>query len=576
MTDSAKEAASSWFGPVDAMPGTWRGDTQHGSFVRLWHAFMSARITIASVLVALQAFVYALGSVSNRWSIGICVAYLLATAAVRLWARPKPPASNFDAQWVLTIGVDVVTFSALNFLQAGGINYTPLFALPVLLASVLGPLLLALGTAASVTLILLGDAWWSSFGVIGEMAPRFLQSGLSGSGFFAVALLANQLAIRLAREEQLAKNSQQVARMQTRVNELVIETLTDGVLVIDTNGVVRSANPASRHLLSLPKAARMAPFVLATESAWRPLGELVRLTFLLRVPQETDVHLHFPEGTSRRLHVRTRLAGSHNDTNESLCVVFLEDLREMEARIRTEKMAAMGRMSAAVAHEIRNPLAAISQANALLEEDLADPAYRQLTTMIRQNSQRLAKIVDEVLNISRVQVVNPEHAPQSLMLDAAVARDVAEWVRQNGCGNCVLLQSCAPGVMVPFDPEHLRRIMINLLDNALRYASGVPASIRVTTDSKCPEQSRLSVWSDGEPLETSVRNHLFEPFFSSESRSSGLGLYICRELCERYGAIMAYQRSNFGPVEGNEFYVTFRASNFALPTQAASIDLTIA
>ena len=576
MTNASTEASNSWFGPVGGTPGAWPGDTDHGSFVRLWRAFMSARITIASVLVVLQAFVYALGNVGNRWSISICVAYLLATAAVRLWSQPKPPASNFDAQWVLTIGVDVITFSALNFLQAGGINYTPLFALPVLLASVLGPLLLALGTAASVTLILLGDAWWSSFEVIGDMAPRFLQSGLSGTGFFAVALLANQLAIRLAREEQLAKNSQLVARMQTRVNELVIETLTDGVLVIDMDGVVRSANPASRHLLALPEAARMAPFELATDPAWRPLGEFVRLTFLLRAPQEADVHLHYQQGASRRLHVRSRLTGSHEDTNESLCVVFLEDLREMEARVRTEKMAAMGRMSAAVAHEIRNPLAAISQANALLEEDLADPEHRQLTTMIKQNSQRLAKIVDEILNISRVQVINPENSLRSLMLDAAVARDVAEWVQQNVGGTCVLLQCDAPAVVVPFDPEHLRRIMINLLDNALRYASGAPASIRITTNLNWSDQPRLSVWSDGEPLETSVRSHLFEPFFSSESRSSGLGLYICRELCERYGAILAYQRSSCGPVEGNEFSVTFTASNLASWTQATSVDLSIA
>ena len=81
----------------------------------------------------------------------------------------------------------------------------------------------------------------------------------------------------------------------------------------------------------------------------------------------------------RRVHVRTRLTASHDSQSDSLCVMFLEDLREMEARLRTEKLAAMGRMSAAVAHEIRNPLAAITQANALLEEDLSDPAQKQLS-----------------------------------------------------------------------------------------------------------------------------------------------------------------------------------------------------
>ena len=88
---------------------------------------------------------------------------------------------------------------------------------------------------------------------------------------------------------------------------------------------------------------------------------------------------------------------------ESLCVMFLQDLREMEARVRTEKLAAMGRMSAAVAHEIRNPLAAIAQANALLDEDLTDPAQKRLTLMVRQNAKRLARIVDEILNVARVE-----------------------------------------------------------------------------------------------------------------------------------------------------------------------------
>ena len=123
----------------------------------------------------------------------------------------------------------MLTFSALNFLQSGAINYTALFALPVLLSSVLGPILLALGTAASVTLLLLADAWWSSLQVPGDSTARFLQAGLSGSGFFIIALLANQLALRLSREEKRARSSQSAARMQTQVNELVIDTLVDGV-----------------------------------------------------------------------------------------------------------------------------------------------------------------------------------------------------------------------------------------------------------------------------------------------------------------------------------------------------------
>ena len=557
------EASNSWFGAVDNRSGAWESEPDQGSFGRLWRAFMAARVTIAGVLVVLQALIHGLGNANNGWSVAICVGYLCATIAVRLWSRPRPPGSTFDAQWVSTIGVDLVAFSALNFLQASGINYMLLFALPVLLASVLGPLLLALGTAASVTLFLLADAWWISLESMGELASRFLQAGLSGSGFFAVALLANQLALRLAREEQLAKNSQSVARMQTQVNELVIETLTDGVLVVDANGIVRSANPASRRLLATHYATRMAPFMLATEIAWQPLVEIMRRTFLLRIPQDADVSLERLGHNGRRLHVRTRLAASQDNSHESLCVMFLEDLREMEARVRVEKLAAMGRMSAAVAHEIRNPLAAISQANALLEEDLQDAGHRQLTTMVRQNAQRLAKIVDEILNISRAKVIDADQLQATLALDDAIARIAGDWARQTASLDITQLALDAYGAAVVFDPEHLRRLMINLLDNARRYASQTGGAIEVSTRRNAG-QAHLYVWSDGQPLEKTVQTHLFEPFFSSESRSSGLGLYICRELCERYGAIIGYQRAMRHAVEGNEFFVVFKPADLTI------------
>jgi two-component system, NtrC family, sensor histidine kinase PilS len=554
---------SHWFETGgDKGAGSWEITSEPGSFGRLWHVFMTARVAIAAVLVILQAFIYALGNVTNHWSIATCIAYLAATLAVRVWSRPQPPGSTFDAQWVLTIGVDVIAFSALNFLQSSGINYTPLFALPVLLASILGPILLAFGTAASVTLLLLADAWWSSLQGLGDSNARFLQAGLSSSGFFFVALLANHLALRLAREEQLAKRSQSAARMQTQVNELVIEALADGVLVVDVNGIVRSANPASRRLLAAGDTVRNAPFILATEAAWQPLAELTHRTFATQSPQETDVSLDNVGvgGHTRRLHVRTRLAASPNGTHESLCVMFLEDLREMEARVRTEKMAAMGRMSAAVAHEIRNPLAAISQANALLEEDLKDTGQRQLTAMVRQNAQRLARIVDEVLNISRAQAQLPSPQTTTLPLDDTVEKITSDWIAQTAASARTRITVDSNNAAVVFEPEHLRRLMINLLDNALRYASDSDGAIQVETQSVAPGQARLSVWSDGQPLEHTVQTHLFEPFFSSESRSSGLGLYICRELCERYGAMIGYQRVQREGTDGNEFFVMFRPS----------------
>ena len=569
MNKSMPDADSSWFGTTDHKFSAWEVESGNESFGRLWRAFMTARVTIASVLLVLLGSIYALGQAVTNGMIMLCIAYFAATLVVRIWSQPKPPGSTFDAQWISTVGIDVLAFSALNFLQTGAINYAALFALPVLLASVLGPILLALGTAASVTLLLLAEAWWASLNSQSDSTARFLQAGLSGSGFFAVALLANQLALRLSREERRAQSSQSAARMQTQVNELVIDTLADGVLVVDTNGVVRAANPASIRLLTARGATRTAPFVLASEGAWRPLAELAQMTFEQGTPQQAEVSLEHATHHARHVQVRTRLAASQDGRRENLCVMFLEDLRELEARVRTEKMAAMGRMSAAVAHEIRNPLAAITQANALLEEDLQDAGHRQLTGMVSQNAQRLARIVDEILNISRVQ----EHAPQvqtrALPLDDMVQRICSDWAQQTASSHRLRVHPASGHAVVLFEVEHLRRLMVNLLDNALRYASGATEAIQVAIGHSSSGQVRLSVWSDGQPLEKTVQSHLFEPFFSSESRSSGLGLYICRELCERHGALVGYQRARRMQVEGNEFFVIFRPAALDAATPPA-------
>ncbi len=536
-----------------------------GSFRRIWHVFMTARIAIASVLVGLQIVIFFMGGGSSALTVGVCGAYMAATVAVRGCGRPRPQRSDFDMQWLLTIGVDVLAFSMLEFQQAAGINYAPLFALPVLLASVLGPILLAFGTAATVTVLLLAHAWANSLLGAADFNPRLLQAGLSGSGFFLVALLANQLASRLAQQELRTRVSQGAARMQALVSDMVVQTLAEGVMVADASGVVRSSNPAGRRLLGLSELHHHTAFMLAADPEWSPLALLMRQTFSTQSAQQSDVTLQAPGAPAKQLRVRTRLALSEGRMQDNLCVIFIEDLREMQAKVRTEKMAAMGRMSAAVAHEIRNPLAAISQANALLEEDLCDASHRQLTTIMRQNVQRLDKIVDEILNVSRVQEQLTSPVMSSLPLDATAARIAADWAAQHMTGQRLHLALNALQAVVWFDEDHLRRVLINLLDNAARYASASAGAIQLCTTLSAG-QVRLSVWSDGAALENSVQAHLFEPFFSSESRSSGLGLYICRELCERYGAQLHYARAVYSGTSGNDFFVLFR------PTPAASTD----
>jgi two-component system sensor histidine kinase PilS (NtrC family) len=557
--DNPSQFDPSWFAGLENTNPQGR-EQRLRAFVRLWRAFMRARVVIAAVLLALQVFVVATGTGGPPWLVLVCALHLSAALAVLLWSRPIQQGRPFHLQWILTLGVDVLVFAVLQYVQQGGINYTPLFALPVLLASILGPLILALLTAASVTLFLLGEALLSTQFLSDVSTARLLQTGLTGTGFFLVAVLANQLALRLAREEAVAQSSQTAARTQAQVNELVIASLSEGVLVVDPHGVVRNANPAARAMLMGDTAPHASKLLLSALPSWVGLSNLVRETFLLGHPLESEITIAHDELTKHRLYARTRLTTAQGGRDAGLCVLFLEDLREVEAQVRTEKLASMGRMSAAVAHEIRNPLSAITQANALLDEEVMDAGQKRLIRMIDQNAQRLARIVDDILNVARAQPIQNEAAALVLPLDAAIRQITIEWTRQNQAQGVLGVHLHAPTAHVAFDPEHIRRLLVNLLDNAKRHASGTPSSIRVITQPAGTDRIRLSVWSDGAPLEASVLRHLFEPFFSSESRSSGLGLYICRELCERYGAQIAYQRTRLDQRDGNEFYVIMPAA----------------
>lgn len=535
-------------------------------FVRLWRGFMTARVTLGLVLLALQVTLYLLSQSHDRLLIAVCGVYLGATLVARLTGKPRRLGPSFDPQWVLTIGIDMVAFAVLQFVQGyAGINYTPLLALPVLLASVLGSLPLAMGTAAGATLLLLAQAVPVALGADRDVTPLFAQSALTGAGYFVIAFLSSQLSARLASEEQRSRRSQIAVQVQRQVNALVIESLPDGIFVLDSAGMVWAANPAACELLGRTGAMAQAPFDLAAEPGWRGLVDLTRRSFAANQSQRASVVFQRAGVGPRHVLVRTRMTATDDGNMERLCVVFLQDQREIEARMRTEKLASMGRMSTAVAHEIRNPLAAIVQANALLDEDISEPKLKRLIEMVRQNALRLESIVNEVLNISRVQSRPDESASASVALNAAVERTCRDWMRHpDGDGDGLALELCDANPLVTFDAEHLRRVLVNLLDNARRYASGSRQAIRVSTRQGAGGQAVLGVWSDAAPMEQSVERHLFEPFFSSESRSTGLGLYICRELCARHGATINFERTRkaagSGNMEGNEFLVTFYPS----------------
>jgi two-component system sensor histidine kinase PilS (NtrC family) len=569
---STAPEAISWYGATLLEPGTESG--QHPpDFERLWRAFMTARATLGFVLVLLQAGILVLTTAQNGEALLIATAYFGAALAVRLITQPQHMGQTFDRQWLRTVGIDLLTFAALQAVQSHSINYTPLFALPVLMASVLGSLIMAMGTAAGVTLLLFAYASWASLQTPWESTSLFIQAALTGSGCFAISFIASQLATRLASVELRAQRSQLAATAQRQVNELVVAALSEGILVVDEQLRVRSANPAARALLGLMPTPANDHWHLTEQQVLQELGHIVAVSQASKSPQQAELTVRHEGRGPRRLWVRTQITPPLPDQTGSLCVVFLQDQRELQARLRTEKLASMGRMSAAVAHEIRNPLAAIVQANALLAEDLRDPTQLRMTDMVQQNAQRLEKIVHDILHLTHTGPGNLPPATDLIDMAEVVGRVCRDWHQQAKVKDELSVRLSHDMPAIQFDPEHLRRITINLLDNAFRFASHRIDAIQVSNDRIDPRARRnvvnLRIWSDGEPLEPSVEQHLFEPFFSSDSRSSGLGLYICRELCQSQGASMAYDR-NTRLVEGqersgNEFSVSFRTRQQAPP-----------
>ena len=565
-----EQADHSWFGPSALETSLIQPVDDQEDFKRLWQAFMTARLVLGLVLASLQWVLHATGAAQSQTLAAVCTAYFVGTLVTRVHLRPRPLGQAFSPYWGVLIGVDVLAFGALQWLNGSNLNYTPLFALPVLLASILGSLRLALGTAAGITMLLLGGAVWNQLHSQQDNPGPYVQAALSGVGYFAIAFLANQLATRMAQEGRKARQSQLAASIQREVNELVIEAFPEGVMIVDQAGMVRAANPAARDMLGHHYALHAALFDLKADVAWRPLFQLTRLSLGSGQNQETELTIHTEGAGPLKVLARTRLAAPMGIGEDSLCVLFLQDQRQAEARLRTEKLASMGRMSTAVAHEIRNPLAAIAQANALLEEELQDPKQLRLTHMVSQNAKRLEKIVDDILNVARAREASNLGAEALHGLGELVHSMAQDWAAPRGQTGLIHFDIDPAPRSARFDADQLRQVLVNLLDNALRYASknldAIQVSVRYTE-----EHALVSVWSDGARMDQTVERHLFEPFFSSESRSSGLGLYISRELCERHGATLTYQRitriSNQQLVEGNEFTATLLSRPSAHTTE---------
>jgi two-component system, NtrC family, sensor histidine kinase PilS len=545
--------------------------------LRIFRIFVGSRAALGVAVAFGQLVTGALGA----WAppAVLAIVFFYAFAAVVVWLRSpqadvRDPASPWGLRrrnWAATIGFDIACFGGLHALSPlSGPNHGALLVLPVLMAGIFMSRPASLAVSASVSGLLLAVAA-GTMAATADVTATLTQAGLAAFGLFLVALLAAELAARLRREEEAARGSLERARQEAQLNRLVIDEMRDGVMVLDREGWVRRANPAARALIAATGGGPQPPFQLRGMPAWSEFVGMIESAFAAGSVTDLsrDVVLTFEPGYRRTLRVRPRFTRRRDalaSEEEELCVLFLEDMRDVQARTRQEKLAAMGRVSAGIAHEIRNPLAAIAQANALMLEDAQDVGQQRLARMVADNVERLKRIVDDVMEVA------PGPAGEVMPIDAKSLTGgvCADWARTNrvpiGPGAVLQVELPHQPMGVLFDADHLRRVLVNLLDNAYRHATRQAGSVRVRLYEKGAADAALLVVNDGDTIEPDVERHLFEPFFSTRSRGTGLGLYICRELCSRYGARIDYRQRPGHEGSRNEFHVVMRRSELPRPS----------
>ena len=543
------------------------------TFWRSLQTFTVSRIVIALVLLAYLSIDAGRDHLPPAAFAQAGFAYLalaLAFAAVTYrWRR------RFLLQLGCQVLADIALISLL-YLSAGGLRsgLALLYLFPLAGAAMLAPLLLALFSAALATLFVLAESTWQIFVRFEE--PPLMQAGLTGAAFFALVLVVNRLAARLIGQEELAARRGADLRIQQAVYGIVVEDVGDGILVLGRDGHIFGGNRAARRMLGLEaEAGDIGGFRLGDVAAFEPVAHSFAtwigccMKALPAPPADyvTVKRWHEEEGAARgRLdqpaHLKLRFARvdtPHGEVERS--VIFLQDVSAIENQAQQLKLASMGRLTASIAHEVRNPLSAIGHATALLAEDLHGPAEQRLLRIVNDNVARVNRMVEDILKLSRK--VQPNAAP--VLLEVFLGELQAEFTEIQGLRGDIVWVGAAEGLSVRFDSLHLREVLVNLLGNAVRYASGEPASIRVFPVLDATGRVELHVQDDGPAITPEVRSHLFEPFYTTSSKGTGLGLYLARELCLNNGAMLDYEyRIDGGRGEGEEasgrFVITFAAA----------------
>lgn len=524
-----------------------------------WHSLRYLaiiRLVIAATLLLILPVYTRRFEVGLAQNVGllttVAISYVLVAVVAMVSVRRLP--FSFFWQLAIHILVDLIVLSAL-VLAVGGprSGFGVMLLVPVAATAILSSATWALFTAAIASVMLLGVSVYLSLAE--QPDPGYLAAAATGTMLFGVAFVVNKLAANARAQEVRAERRGEDLRTQLMVNQTVIAELTDGVVIFRRDGKVRVMNRAAQTILGLAPNESTIPDSNSTITGFTPYGdgwEVVSQQFTIwqatdpRLPMQCEVLLRAAtqsEGIrGKRVRLRFLPTSSRIDSrrDSSDYILVVEDLERIELQAQQLKLASMGRLSASIAHEIRNPLGAIRHANSLLQESIAQfgkPTDLRLGKIVEDNSLRINRIIEDILAIARRESAQV----QPIDLNAYFAEFLPAFFEQTGQAASILQLRLLSDRKLDFDPAHLRQILVNLLSNALRYCSGRPGAVQWVWAINENGQAGLLLLDDGPGVAKELLPSLFEPFATTESKGTGLGLYLARELCQANRCSLHYE-----------------------------------
>jgi len=377
---------------------------------------------------------------------------------------------------------------------------------------------------------------------------NFIQPGLLGLAYFSTAGIGNFLANRIRESEALARRRGVDIANMSELTEHILERMQTGIIVLDQENKVRLMNESAWYMIGMPSTGKkpaikqISPELEQLVTQWRDSNDTS--------PSIIQLNNHHTE-------VMPRFAKISQNTDSEGVLIFLEDTAAMAQRAQHLKLASLGRLTASIAHEVRNPLGAISHAGQLLEEsDNLDENDKRLTAIISTHSNRVNDIIENIMRLSRRDRTNPE----IIVLKSFLEHFNTEYCQlKKLAADKISLNLDPEKIKIRFDESQLRQILTNLYDNGIRHKSLINKNNHdlivyagITEDFGRPF---LDIIDKGEGISTDIAQHIFEPFYTTTSEGTGLGLYLSRELAESNQAHLTYVPV---PTGGSCFRVTFQ------------------